>query len=86
MIKIGNLNIDDFYLGDSSDVKIYLGEVKVWPEKESYPYAFRRESRGGSAYTVACDSTSSNTISSGNTRSGLEYKQYQHNIKTNDIL
>jgi len=75
MIKIGNLNIDDFYLGDSSDVKIYLGEVKVWPEKESYPYAFRRESRGGSAYTVACDSTSSNTISSGNTRSGLSNAQ-----------
>lgn len=72
MIKIGNLDIDKFYLGDKSDAKIYLGEVKVWPEEEEgYPYAFRRVSRGGSAYTVACDSTSSNTITSVITQSGL---------------
>ena len=32
MIKIGNLQIDKFYLGDSSNVKIYLGDVKVWPQ------------------------------------------------------
>ena len=74
MIKIGNLQIDKFYLGDTSDAKIYLGEVKVWPEEEApetYPYAFRRVSRGGSAYTVDCNSTSSNTITSANTTSGL---------------
>lgn len=74
MIKIGDLNIDKFYLGDTSDAKIYLGDVKVWPEEEApetYPYAFQRVSRGGSAYTVACDSTSSNTITSGDTTSGL---------------
>lgn len=74
MIKIGNLDIDKFYLGDTTDAKIYLGYVKVWPEEEApetYPYAFRRVSRGGSAYTVDCNSTSSNTITSGNTRSGL---------------
>ena len=75
MIKIGNLDIDKFYLGDKSDVKIYLGNVKVWPEEapETYPYAFKRVSRGGSAYTVNCNSTSSNTISSGDTHSGLGY-------------
>ena len=74
MIKIGNLEIDKFYLGDKSDAKIYLGDVKVWPEEEApetYPYAFQRVSRGGSAYTVDCNSTSSNTVSSGDTRSGL---------------
>lgn len=74
MIKIGNLDIDKFYLGDKSDAKIYLGDVKVWPQEEApetYPYAFQRVSRGGSAYTVACNSTSSNTIKSGDTRSGL---------------
>lgn len=77
MIKIGNLEINKFYLGDTSDAKIYLGDVKVWlkEEEEGYPYAFRRVSRGGSAYTVACDSTSSNTISSGDTRSGLTNAQ-----------
>lgn len=74
MIKIGNLQIDKFYLGDTSNAKIYLGDVKVWPEEEApetYPYAFQRVSRGGSAYTVACNSTSSNTVSSGDTQSGL---------------
>ena len=78
MIKIGNLEIDKFYLGDKSDAKIYLGDVKVWPKEEEpsekYPYAFQRVSRGGSAYTVDCNSTSSNTISSGDTRSGLGYE------------
>ena len=76
MIKIGNLQIDKFYLGDKSDAKIYLGNVKVWPQEEApetYPYAFQRVSRGGSAYTVDCNSTSSNTISSGDTQSGLGY-------------
>lgn len=74
MIKIGNLQIDKFYLGDTSDAKIYLGEVKVWPEEEApetYPYAFQRVSRGGSAYTVDCNSTSSNTITSTQSNSGL---------------
>ena len=75
MIKIGNLEIDKFYLGDKSDAKIYLGDVKVWPQEEApetYPYAFQRVSRGGSAYTVACNSTSSNTITSADTQSGLD--------------
>ena len=74
MIKIGDLQIDKFYLGDTSDAKIYIGDVKVWPkeeEPETYPYAFQRVSRGGSAYTVDCNSTSSNTVSSADTRSGL---------------
>lgn len=74
MIKIGDLQIDKFYLGDKSDAKIYLGDVKVWPKEEApetYPYAFKRVSRGGSAYTVDCNSTSSITIGSGNTLSGL---------------
>lgn len=30
-INIGNLTIDKFYLGDSSNVKIYLGEIKLYP-------------------------------------------------------
>ena len=75
MIKIGDLQIDKFYLGDKSDAKIYLGNVKVWPKEEeepgTYPYAFKRVSRGGSAYTVDCNSTSSNTITSDDAQSGL---------------
>ena len=75
MIKIGDLNIDKFYMGDTSDAKIYLGDVKIWPKEEeepgTYPYAFKRVSRGGSAYTVNCNSTSSNTIGSSDSQSGL---------------
>lgn len=87
MIKIGNLDIDKFYLGDKSDAKIYLGDVKVWPREEeepgTYPYAFKRVSRGGSAYTVDCNSTSSNTITSGDTRSGLDYFDFDNSTKAN---
>ena len=35
MIKIGNLEIDKFYLGDTSDAKIYLGDVKVWSKEDT---------------------------------------------------
>lgn len=31
-IKIGNLDIDKFYLGYSSDIKIYIGEIKLYPQ------------------------------------------------------
>ena len=31
-INIGGLTIDKFYLGDSSDVKIYLGNVELYPQ------------------------------------------------------
>ena len=87
MIKIGNLQIDKFYLGDKSDAKIYLGDVKVWPKEEepseTYPYAFQRVSRGGSAYTVDCNSTSSNTITSADTRSGLDYFDIDNSTSNN---
>ena len=87
MIKIGDLNIDKFYLGDTSDAKIYLGDVKVWPKEEeepgTYPYAFKRVSRGGSAYTVDCNSTSSNTVSSADTQSGLNYSDIDDSTSNN---
>ena len=85
MIKIGNLEIDKFYLGDTTNAKIYLGDVKVWPKEEAvgYPYAFQRVSRGGSAYTVDCNSTSSNTVSSGDTRSGLTSTEFNDSTSNN---
>ena len=66
----------------SDKTNIIYGEDGTKCKKESYPYAFRRVSRGGSAYTVACDSTSSNTISSGNTRSGLSNGQISGSTQT----
>lgn len=66
----------------SGKTNIIYGEDGTKCKKESYPYAFRRVSRGGSAYTVACNSTSSNTISSANTRSGLSKAQISGSTQT----
>lgn len=54
MIKIGNLDIDKFYLGDSSDIKIYLGDVKVWPE-DVLKYKLVAKYGDVTEYTVTCD-------------------------------
>ena len=66
----------------SGKTNIIYDEDGVKCKKETYNYAFRRVSRGGSAYTVACDSSSSNTISSGNTRSGLSNAQISGSTQT----
>lgn len=66
----------------SGKTNIIYGEDGTKCKKESYPYAFRRVSRGGSAYTVACNSSSSNTISSANTRSGLSNAQISGSTQT----
>lgn len=66
----------------SGKTNIIYGENGAKCKKESYPYAFRRVSRGGSAYTVACNSTSSNTVSSANTRSGLSNAQISGSTQT----
>ena len=73
-MKIGNLDISAFKVG-GSDCSIYLGDVKLYPQKESYPYVFQRISRGGSAYTVNCSATSADTITSAQTKSGLTNAQ-----------
>lgn len=66
----------------SGKTNIIYGENGAKCKKESYPYAFRRVSRGGSAYTVACNSSSSNTVSSANTRSGLSNAQISGSTQT----
>lgn len=71
-IILGNSNTT-FKVG-SSDCTIYLGDTLLYPTEEptpSYPYALLRTSRNGSAYTIACSSTSAQTVTSANTRSGL---------------
>ena len=55
MIKIGDLEIDKFYLGDKSDAKIYLGNVKVWPEEATYDFKLHYTTSGGSEVTINCD-------------------------------
>ena len=55
MIKIGDLQIDKFYLGDTSDAKIYLGDVKVWPKEATYDFKLHYTTSGGSEVTINCD-------------------------------
>ena len=39
-IKIGNLSVDRFYLGNDSGVKIYLGSTKLYPHSSSYDVCY----------------------------------------------
>ena len=84
-IKIGNIELEKIYLGTSDNVKVYIGTVKLYPKDEptpSYPYVFERISRGGSAYTIQCDSTSAQTVTSAQTRSGLTIAQLSSTTAT----
>lgn len=71
-IKIGSLDISAFKVG-SSDCKIYLGDTLLYPNQK-YPFGFYRQLRDGSEYTVSC-SSSEDTITSAQTRSGLTNTQ-----------
>ena len=66
----------------SGKTNIIYGEDGAKCKKETYNYAFKRVSRGGSAYTVSCNSTSSNTISSSNTTKGLSNAQISGKTQT----
>ena len=66
----------------SGKTNIIYGEDGVKCKKETYNYAFKRVSRGGSAYTVACNSTSSNTISRTNATKGLSNAQISGKTQT----
>ena len=54
----------------SALTNIIYAEDQTKCKAESYPYAFKREHNGGSAYTRACSSSSADTITSAMTRSG----------------
>lgn len=71
-MKIGNLDISAFKVG-SSDCKVYLGDTLLYPN-EKYSFGFYRQLRNGSEYTVSC-SSSADTITSAQTRSGLTNTQ-----------
>ena len=66
----------------SGKTNIIYGEDGVKCKKETYNYAFKRVSRGGSAYTVACNSTSSNTISRTNATKGLSIAEISGKTQT----
>ena len=62
MIKIGNLDIDKLYLGTSDNVKVYLGDVKLYPsEQPSFQGKWLATYTGGTTTSAECDSTSAIT-------------------------
>ena len=54
---------------------LIYGEDETKCKRDTYAYRLKRISRGGSAYTLACDSTSAATVSSAQTRTGLTTSQ-----------
>lgn len=59
----------------SGHTNLIYGEDGTKCQRDVYAYRFKRTSRGGSAYTLACDSSSAATVSSAQTRSGLTAAQ-----------
>ena len=59
----------------SGKTDLIYGEDGTKCQRDTYAYRFKRTSRGGSAYTLACDSTSAATVSSAQTRTGLTAAQ-----------
>ena len=59
----------------SGHTDLIYGEDGTKCKRDTYAYRLRRTSRGGSAYTLACDSTSAATVSSAQTRTGLTAAQ-----------
>lgn len=80
---VGSTNIEKIYIptcdsydayaaqaGISAKTDLIYSEDETKCKGESYPFVFKREHNGGSAYTRACDSTSATTLTTGMTRSG----------------
>ena len=59
----------------SGKTDLIYGENGTKCKRDTYAYRLKRISRGGSAYTLACDSTSAATVSSAQTRTGLTTSQ-----------
>ena len=53
VINIGGVEVDKFYLGNSDDVKIYLGDVKLYPRDISYKLIAQYNDT--TEYKVECD-------------------------------
>ena len=88
MIKYNLKDINDWNFDGSNVAKVYRNGAVVYYKLSgesptpSYSYAFKRISRGGSAYTFQCDSTSAQTVTSAQTRSGLTTEQLSSTTAT----
>lgn len=59
VINIGGVEVDKFYLGNSADVKIYLGNTLLYPNS----YKFIGKYGTATEYKIACDSATALTSS-----------------------
>ena len=64
VINIGGVEVDKFYLGNSDDVKIYLGDVKLYPR--NIPYKLVAQYNDTTEYKVVCNGYT--TLSTTDTR------------------
>ena len=55
VINIGGVEVDKFYLGNSADVKIFLGDVKLYPRDVSYKLVAQHSDL--TEYKVVCDTS-----------------------------
>lgn len=73
-IYIPSCDCYDAYAADSQFsglTNLIYGEDNTKCKPEAMPYAMYRVSRNGSGVTVACNSSSSNTVTTANTRTGI---------------
>ena len=61
VINIGGVEVNKFYLGNSDNVKIYLGDVLLYPQSVSYKLIAQYSD--ASEYKVECDGSSALTPS-----------------------
>lgn len=60
-INVGNINVSQCYLGDDDGVKLYLGDILVYPISgaPSMNYLYEAQKYNDSAYTYPCDASTS---------------------------
>lgn len=78
----GSTNLEKIYIPSCDNYDAYAAALPNYTDliyaesdtkckQEAMPYAMYRVSRNGSGVTVACNSSSSNTVTSANTRTGI---------------
>lgn len=60
-VFIGGVEVDKFYLGNSDDIKIFLGDVKLYPRDISYKLVAKYSD--SSEYKIECDDSTALTQS-----------------------
>lgn len=84
-IYIPSCDCYDAYVADSQFsglTNLIYGEDNTKCKEDAYPFAFKRTSRGGTAFTINCGSSSAQTIASANTKSGMTVAQITSSTAT----